>query len=45
MAHECIIDCRGFAAETGVQVEDIAKRLQDFGYPRADHVLAGARAR
>ena len=28
----CIIDCRGFAAETGVQVEDIAKRLQDFGY-------------
>jgi glycine dehydrogenase len=32
VAHECIIDCRGFAAETGVQVEDIAKRLQDFGY-------------
>jgi len=32
VAHECIIDCRAFAAETGVQVEDIAKRLQDFGY-------------
>jgi glycine cleavage system P protein (glycine dehydrogenase) len=32
VAHECIIDCRGFAAEAGVQVEDIAKRLQDFGY-------------
>ena len=32
VAHECIIDCRGFAADTGVQVEDIAKRLQDFGY-------------
>jgi glycine dehydrogenase len=32
VAHECIIDCRGFVAETGVQVEDIAKRLQDFGY-------------
>ena len=32
VAHECIIDCRGFQAETGVQVEDIAKRLQDFGY-------------
>jgi glycine cleavage system P protein (glycine dehydrogenase) len=32
VAHECIIDCRGFAAETGVQVEDIAKRLQDYGY-------------
>jgi glycine dehydrogenase len=32
VAHECIIDCRGFAQEAGVQVEDIAKRLQDFGY-------------
>ena len=32
VAHECIIDCRGFAAEAGVQVEDIAKRLQDYGY-------------
>ncbi|HEX2940670.1 MAG TPA: aminomethyl-transferring glycine dehydrogenase [Rhodopila sp.] len=32
VAHECIIDCRGFAADTGIQVEDIAKRLQDFGY-------------
>ncbi len=32
VAHECIVDCRGFAAEAGIQVEDIAKRLQDFGY-------------
>ncbi|MBS0642639.1 MAG: aminomethyl-transferring glycine dehydrogenase [Acetobacteraceae bacterium] len=32
VAHECIVDCRGFGAEAGVQVEDIAKRLQDFGY-------------
>jgi len=32
VAHECIIDCRGFAADAGVQVEDIAKRLQDFGF-------------
>ena len=32
VAHECIIDCRGFAAEAGVQVEDIAKRLMDYGY-------------
>ncbi|OYV40752.1 MAG: glycine dehydrogenase (aminomethyl-transferring) [Rhodospirillales bacterium 20-64-7] len=32
VAHECIIDCRGFVADTGIQVEDIAKRLQDFGY-------------
>ena len=32
VAHECIIDCRGFQAEAGITVEDIAKRLQDFGY-------------
>lgn len=32
VAHECIIDCRGFAAESGVQVEDIAKRLADYGF-------------
>ncbi len=32
VAHECIIDCRGFANDAGVQVEDIAKRLQDYGY-------------
>ncbi len=32
VAHECIVDCRGFAAEAGIQVEDIAKRLMDYGY-------------
>ena len=32
VAHECIIDCRGFQAEAGVAVDDIAKRLQDFGF-------------
>jgi len=32
VAHECILDCRGFEAQTGVTVEDIAKRLQDFGF-------------
>ncbi len=32
VAHECIIDCRGFQAEAGVMVEDIAKRLADFGF-------------
>ena len=32
VAHECILDCRGFQAEAGVGVEDIAKRLQDFGF-------------
>ena len=32
VAHECIIDCRSFQAEAGVMVEDIAKRLQDYGF-------------
>ncbi len=32
VAHECIVDCRGFQAESGIQVEDIAKRLVDFGF-------------
>jgi glycine dehydrogenase len=32
VAHECIVDCRGFQAEAGVLVEDIAKRLMDFGF-------------
>jgi glycine dehydrogenase len=31
VAHECIVDCRGFG-EAGIQVEDIAKRLQDYGF-------------
>ena len=32
VAHECILDCRGFQQGGGVMVEDIAKRLQDYGY-------------
>ncbi|MDD2877921.1 MAG: aminomethyl-transferring glycine dehydrogenase [Acidiphilium sp.] len=32
VAHECIIDCRGFQTDTGIVVEDIAKRLQDYGF-------------
>jgi glycine dehydrogenase len=32
IAHECILDCRIFAPSTGVLVEDIAKRLQDYGF-------------
>jgi len=32
VAHECIIDCRGLQAAAGVSVEDIAKRLQDYGF-------------
>lgn len=30
-AHEFIIDCREFKKSTGVEVVDIAKRLQDYG--------------
>ncbi len=30
--HEFILDCRDFKASTGIVVEDIAKRLMDFGY-------------
>lgn len=32
VAHECIVDVRGFKAQTGVDVEDIAKRLMDYGF-------------
>ena len=31
-AHECIVDCRPFEALAGIKVEDIAKRLQDYGF-------------
>ncbi|MGK5087219.1 aminomethyl-transferring glycine dehydrogenase [Bdellovibrionota bacterium FG-2] len=32
VAHECIVDCRQFKESTGVEVEDIAKRLMDYGF-------------
>ncbi|TGL60246.1 glycine dehydrogenase (aminomethyl-transferring) [Leptospira ognonensis] len=32
VAHECIIDMRGFKKDSGVEVEDIAKRLMDYGF-------------
>lgn len=32
VAHECIIDTRPFKETAGVSVEDIAKRLMDYGY-------------
>ena len=32
VAHECILDIRPLKAETGVEVEDIAKRLMDYGF-------------
>jgi glycine dehydrogenase len=31
-AHEFILDCRGFDATAGIKVEDIAKRLMDYGF-------------
>jgi len=31
-AHEFILDCRSFKQSAGVEVEDIAKRLMDFGF-------------
>ncbi len=32
VAHECIIDCSAFKESCGVTVEDIAKRLMDYGF-------------
>jgi glycine dehydrogenase len=31
-AHEFIVDCRAFEKSAGVKVEDIAKRLMDYGF-------------
>jgi glycine dehydrogenase len=31
-AHECILDCRDFERTSNVKVEDIAKRLMDYGF-------------
>ncbi len=32
VAHECILDCRKFKHQCGVEVADIAKRLMDYGF-------------
>lgn len=32
VAHECIIDLRGLKNDSGIDVEDVAKRLQDYGF-------------
>jgi glycine dehydrogenase len=32
VAHECIIDCSAFKESCGIVVEDIAKRLMDYGF-------------
>ena len=31
VAHECILDLRGITKDTGVTVDDVAKRLADYG--------------
>jgi glycine dehydrogenase len=43
VAHECIVDPRGLKAATGVEVEDIAKRLIDYGFhaPTVSFPVAG----
>ena len=32
VAHECIVDVRGLKESAGIEVEDIAKRLIDYGF-------------
>lgn len=32
VAHECIVDLRPLKAASGVEVEDVAKRLMDYGF-------------
>lgn len=32
VAHEFIIDCRPFEKEVGIKIDDIAKRLMDYGF-------------
>lgn len=43
IAHEMILDTRGFKNSAGVEVEDIAKRLMDYGYhaPTVSFPVAG----
>jgi glycine dehydrogenase len=43
VAHECIIDTRKVKATTGVDVEDMAKRLMDYGFhaPTVSFPVAG----
>ncbi|MDO8731185.1 MAG: aminomethyl-transferring glycine dehydrogenase [Actinomycetota bacterium] len=43
VAHECILDVRPITASTGVTVDDIAKRLMDYGFhaPTMSFPVAG----
>jgi glycine dehydrogenase len=42
-AHEMIVDCRQFKTTAGIEVEDIAKRLMDYGFhaPTVSFPVAG----
>ncbi|ANH39654.1 Glycine dehydrogenase (decarboxylating) [Nocardioides dokdonensis FR1436] len=43
VAHECILDVRGLTKETGVSIDDVAKRLVDYGFhaPTMSFPVAG----
>ena len=43
VAHECVIDLRPLAQQTGITVEDVAKRLIDYGFhaPTMSFPVAG----
>ncbi len=43
VAHECILDLRGITHDTGVTVDDVAKRLIDYGFhaPTMSFPVAG----
>jgi glycine dehydrogenase len=43
VAHELIADCRAFKQSAGIEVEDIAKRLMDYGFhaPTVSFPVAG----
>ena len=43
VAHECILDLRGITKDTGVSVDDVAKRLIDYGFhaPTMSFPVAG----
>ncbi|WP_370289184.1 aminomethyl-transferring glycine dehydrogenase [Nocardioides sp.] len=43
VAHECILDLRGITSATGVSVDDVAKRLIDYGFhaPTMSFPVAG----
>ena len=43
VAHECILDLRGITKDSGVTVDDVAKRLMDYGFhaPTMSFPVAG----